>query len=48
MLPNDDPAHSQFNAKCMNFVRTITDRDRNCVGGNQPAEQVSTFINSTE
>lgn len=42
LLPNNDPAHSQFNAKCMSFVRTITDRDRNCVGGSQPAEQVST------
>ncbi|XP_015832935.2 peroxidase [Tribolium castaneum] len=41
MLPNDDPAHSQTNAKCMNFVRTITDRDRNCVGGSQPAEQLT-------
>ncbi|RZB39260.1 hypothetical protein BDFB_005392 [Asbolus verrucosus] len=41
LLPNDDPAHSQTNAKCMNFVRTITDRDRNCVGGYQPAEQLT-------
>ncbi|XP_018575334.1 peroxidase [Anoplophora glabripennis] len=41
LLPADDPAHSQFNAKCMSFVRTITDRDRNCVGGSQPAEQLT-------
>ncbi|XP_068909964.1 peroxidase [Tenebrio molitor] len=41
ILPNDDPAHSQTNAKCMNFVRTITDRDRNCVGGYQPVEQLT-------
>lgn len=43
MLPDNDPITNQANIKCMNFVRTITDRDRSCVGGNQPAEQVSTF-----
>ncbi|CAG9836264.1 unnamed protein product [Diabrotica balteata] len=41
VLPDKDPQHSQTNTKCMNFVRTITDRDRNCVGGNQPAEQLT-------
>lgn len=45
ILPADDPAHSSSNARCMNFVRTITDRDRNCVGGYQPAEQVSNAEN---
>lgn len=40
VLPQNDPITAQTNARCMNFVRTITDRDRNCVGGNQPAEQV--------
>lgn len=43
LLPADDPAYATSNARCMNFVRTITDRDRNCVGGFQPAEQVSIF-----
>ncbi|KAJ8985608.1 hypothetical protein NQ317_015101 [Molorchus minor] len=41
VLDNTDPAFGQVNAQCMNFVRTITDRDRNCVGGNQPAEQLT-------
>lgn len=41
LLPPDDPAFSTTNARCMSFVRTITDRDRNCVGGLQPAEQVT-------
>lgn len=44
MLPETDPITSQSNVRCMNFVRTITDRDRNCVGGNQPAEQVCPFF----
>lgn len=41
ILPKDDPSHRQTNTECMSFVRTITDRDRNCVSGFQPAEQVS-------
>ncbi|CAG9818166.1 unnamed protein product [Phaedon cochleariae] len=41
VLPNNDPSHAQSNARCMNFVRTITDRDRGCVGGSQPAEQLT-------
>lgn len=40
VLPRDDPQTVKSNVKCMNFVRTLTDRDRNCVGGRQPAEQV--------
>ncbi|KAF7273355.1 hypothetical protein GWI33_013942 [Rhynchophorus ferrugineus] len=40
VIPVDDPAYSQQNVRCMNFVRTITDRDRNCISRNQPAEQV--------
>jgi len=41
LIPDNDPAHSQTNTKCMNFVRTITTRDRNCVGGYEPAEQLT-------
>ncbi|XP_030749418.1 peroxidase isoform X2 [Sitophilus oryzae] len=41
VIPFNDPAYSQQNLRCMNFVRTITDRDRNCVGGSQPAEQLT-------
>ncbi|XP_018570827.1 peroxidase-like [Anoplophora glabripennis] len=41
MVPTDDPIHSPNNIRCMNFVRTITDRDRSCVGGSQPAEQLT-------
>ncbi|KAJ8915001.1 hypothetical protein NQ315_002526 [Exocentrus adspersus] len=41
LLPENDPDYSQINAKCMSFVRTITDRDRRCIGGSQPAEQLT-------
>nr|CAH7728340.1 unnamed protein product [Callosobruchus chinensis] len=41
VLPDNDPIVQQTNQRCQNFVRTITDRDRNCVGGNQPAEQLT-------
>lgn len=40
VLPEHDPQHSQTNTRCMNFVRTITDRDRRCIPENQAAEQV--------
>lgn len=40
LVPNDDPAHSQTNTKCINFVRTITTQDRRCVSPYTPAEQV--------
>ncbi|KAF2900909.1 hypothetical protein ILUMI_05314, partial [Ignelater luminosus] len=41
VLPQNDPQTLKANIRCMNFVRTITDRDRNCVGGFQPAEQLT-------
>ncbi|XP_057663235.1 peroxidase isoform X1 [Diorhabda carinulata] len=41
VLPDNDLQHSKTNTRCLNFVRTITNRDRNCVGGNQPAEQLT-------
>uniref|UniRef100_A0A6P7FDY3 Peroxidase-like n=1 Tax=Diabrotica virgifera virgifera TaxID=50390 RepID=A0A6P7FDY3_DIAVI len=41
ILPDNDPAHSNDNVKCMSFDRTITDRDRRCVKGNSPAEQLT-------
>lgn len=31
-VPKQDPAHSQTQTECMNFVRTLTDRDANCPG----------------
>ncbi|XP_056640874.1 peroxidase-like [Diorhabda sublineata] len=40
-LPPNDPAHLNDNVKCMSFDRTITNRDRNCVKGNSPAEQLT-------
>lgn len=40
IVPEDDPIHQLTRTRCMNFVRTITTRDRNCVGGYEPAEQV--------
>lgn len=30
LLPKNDPVHSQTSAQCMNFVRTLTDKDLNC------------------
>ncbi|KAJ8973693.1 hypothetical protein NQ317_013398 [Molorchus minor] len=41
VFPPDDPVHGRFNIRCDNFVRTLTDRDRNCVDGSQPAEQLT-------
>lgn len=42
-MPPNDPAHAQVGTECMNFVRTLTDRDRNCPGHEQfsQAEQLS-------
>lgn len=43
MIPQNDPAHSQTNVQCMNFVRTLTDKDLNCVDTlpQHPAEQMT-------
>lgn len=43
LVPKNDPAHSQTGTECMNFVRTLTDRDNNCAGiaNNRAAEQIS-------
>lgn len=43
IVPPHDPAFSQVGTECLNFVRTLTDRDANCPdnhGG--PAEQLTT------
>lgn len=48
VLPDNDPITTHANIRCMNFVRTITDRDRNCIGGNQPAEQVCLFFENRQ
>lgn len=43
VVPKGDPAHSLTNVECMNFVRTLTDKDMHC-GDNSPshnAEQIS-------
>ncbi|KAJ8932932.1 hypothetical protein NQ314_014310, partial [Rhamnusium bicolor] len=40
-LSRDDPDYSRENKSCMGFIRTTTDRDRNCSNRNQPAEQLS-------
>lgn len=44
IVPKNDPAHSQTRVECMNFVRTLTDKDNNCKGVEQarPAEQLTT------
>lgn len=43
VVPKNDPAHSQTNVECMNFVRTLTDKDQNCPDtlNEQPAEQLT-------
>lgn len=43
IVPKNDPAHSQTGTECMNFVRTLTDRDNNCPDVTQKsyAEQLS-------
>lgn len=43
LTPQNDPAHSQTNVQCMNFVRTLTDKDLNCVDTlpQHPAEQMT-------
>lgn len=43
LIPQNDPAHSQTNMQCMNFVRTLTDKDLNCVDTlpQHPAEQMT-------
>lgn len=44
IVPKNDPAHSQTGTECMNFVRTLTDKDSNCPGtsASRTAEQLST------
>ncbi|KAB0802344.1 hypothetical protein PPYR_04530 [Photinus pyralis] len=42
LLPEGDPQSLAANKRCMNFVRTITNRDRNCVDNEKPAEQITT------
>nr|XP_023017889.1 peroxidase-like [Leptinotarsa decemlineata] len=41
IVPYNDPYHSRNGTRCMSFDRTITNRDRRCVGGSEPAEQLT-------
>ncbi|XP_026472426.1 peroxidase-like [Ctenocephalides felis] len=42
VIPHDDPVYRHTNRECMNFVRTITDRDRGCqTHPAYPAEQLT-------
>lgn len=43
LTPQNDPAHSQTNVQCMNFVRTLTDKDLGCIDtqAQLPAEQMT-------
>lgn len=43
MIPQNDPVHSQTNVQCMNFVRTLTDKDLNCYDtlAQNSAEQIT-------
>lgn len=38
VVPPHDPAHSQTNTECMNFVRTLTDKDAHCPGSHETLE----------
>ncbi|CAO1423296.1 unnamed protein product [Diamesa tonsa] len=46
IVPKNDPAHSQTGTECLNFVRTLTDRDNNCPvkgqSSTRQAEQLTT------
>jgi hypothetical protein len=44
IVPEHDPAHSQTGTECINFVRTLTDKDSQCERTlpSQPAEQITT------
>ncbi|KAJ8940330.1 hypothetical protein NQ318_014406 [Aromia moschata] len=44
VMQGNDPSFSQVNAQCMNFVRTITDRDRNCVGWKSTRRTVNHYL----
>ncbi|KAH8330422.1 hypothetical protein KR067_002262 [Drosophila pandora] len=41
IVPPHDPAYSQVGTECLNFVRTLTDRDSNCQYRGGPAEQLT-------
>ncbi|XP_037943287.1 peroxidase-like, partial [Teleopsis dalmanni] len=41
IVPPHDPAYSQVGTECLNFVRTLTDRDANCPNSQGPAEQLT-------
>ncbi|SPP83193.1 peroxidase [Drosophila guanche] len=41
IVPPHDPAYSQVGTECLNFVRTLTDRDSNCQYAGGPAEQLT-------
>lgn len=41
LVPPHDPAYSQVGTECLNFVRTLTDRDTNCLYSHGPAEQLT-------
>lgn len=42
IVPPHDPAFSQVGTECLNFVRTLTDRDANCPDNHPgPAEQLT-------
>lgn len=59
IVPDNDPAYAQAHIQCMNFVRTQTDADLNCLpapsashhqqsGGPQPVEQLTTVTAFTD
>ncbi|XP_067616335.1 peroxidase isoform X4 [Eurosta solidaginis] len=41
IVPPNDPAYSQVGTECLDFVRTLTDRDIKCLYENGPAEQLT-------
>ncbi|KAJ6637387.1 Peroxidase [Pseudolycoriella hygida] len=41
LIPKNDPAFSQVQIDCLNFVRTLTDQDQNCDNSHIQAEQLT-------
>ncbi|KAJ8918066.1 hypothetical protein NQ315_011523 [Exocentrus adspersus] len=40
-VPKNDPFYSKYDAKCISFARSLTDRDLNCGKENKPVQQIN-------
>ncbi|CAK1544082.1 unnamed protein product [Leptosia nina] len=41
IIPSNDTTHGPQGTQCLNFVRTVTTRDRNCTSSDAPAQPIS-------